>query len=875
MTSTHVERQKIELSNYKAPDFKIPSIHLTCELDAQRTVITSEMTVYKTNKNSTHIKLNGVGLECLDCIIDGVSLSSTDYTYDGRILTIPISADSVSLKIVSACCPAENHALEGLYQSGTMLCTQNEPEGFRRITFFLDRPDVLSKFTTTLRGCKKTYPVMLSNGNPSNEKELEDNRHEITWTDPFPKPAYLYAIVAGALEFQQDTFVTKSGRSIDCRIYVEPHHLDRCDHAMESLKKSMTWDEDVYDLEYDLDIFMIVAVDNFNMGAMENKGLNIFNSTCVLAKPTTATDAEYQNIERIIAHEYFHNFTGNRVTCRDWFQLTLKEGLTVFRDQEFTADHHHRAIKRIQDARGLRQYQFAEDASGLAHPIQPSSYLEINNFYTSTIYDKGAEVIRMYQTIMGRTAFIEAVKDYLKTHDGEAATTDDFFNAMQRHTDVDLSQFKRWYHQAGTPVCNIESNYDETQQTLTLTIHQSCRPTPESPNKQPFMIPIQCGLINKNGKEIEFSENSIPSKNTVLISRDDVTKVTLTNVKETPIVSLGRDFSAPIHLHYDYSIEELMILMRHDSNQYNQSEALVQLYIRWIKEWGLSKKAPASDDWKELISHLKSMFTTATSDPDMSAQYLAIPGIAEILDACPSYDISTAWSAAMDLKRWLATSLYDELNATFETLQASNDTSSVSTLAMAQRRLKNGCLSYMTYVNQDAVKRAEKLLGQATTMTEEWAFYRSILNTPLSQPDSVIQSFFDKWKEDSLVMIKWFGSQSGSPYMELSKIKELAKHPNFDDKNANYIRALLGSFMGNIPLFYHNSGEGFEWICQEIMRVDSFNPIMAARLANGFKWYPRLTNNQQTLLTNYLNQLCPAEKRSNNLHEMIQNCISG
>ena len=562
------EHKTIYLKDYTGPTHLIPKIDLKITLSFETATVISTFTVIKNNSTQEPLILNGENLELLDISLNNSPLTESQYSLTDTHLTILLTEEKNTLKITTKIHPDKNLALEGIYKSDNIICSQNEPEGFRRITYFIDRPDVMSEFTTTLTGNKTTFPILLSNGNLVDKGDNSDGTHFTKWHDPFPKPAYLFAVVAGDLGKISDSFTTQSGKTIPLEIYTDKGNEERCWHAMESLKKSMKWDEDVYGLEYDLDIFMIVAVDAFNMGAMENKGLNIFNAAYILADPKTATDGDYKNIEAVVAHEYFHNWTGNRVTCRDWFQLTLKEGLTVFRDQEFSSDMNSRTVERIQNVRRLREAQFVEDAGPMAHPIRPESYDKINNFYTATVYEKGSEIIRMIHTLIGAENFRKGIDIYFENFDGQAVTTEDFLWSMSEASGYNFSEFKNWYNQAGTPHCSVTSSFDETKKTYTLTFEQSCRKTPETAEKKPFHFPIKLGLLNKEGHTIQ--------ERTVVLSETQHTE-TFSNISEEPLPSLLRDFSAPVTLEYPYSNDDLTFLATHDSDPFNQYEAMYRL----------------------------------------------------------------------------------------------------------------------------------------------------------------------------------------------------------------------------------------------------------------------------------------------------------
>ncbi|MGZ3634171.1 MAG: aminopeptidase N, partial [Parachlamydiaceae bacterium] len=574
-TLKNEDPKPVLLKNYTPPNYLIKKVHLCFDLEDEKTLVTSKMDFIRNPESTSNFSLvlNGEELKLHSIKLDGRLLSDAEYDVDEKILTIHNPPQAFTLQIENEINPKKNTALEGLYKSGGIFCTQNEPEGFRRITYFLDRSDVMAKYTTKIMADQKRYPILLSNGNEIGRGSLDNGRHWVEWQDPFAKPSYLFALVAGDLGLVSDTFTTMSGRKIDLRIYCDKGNEGKCAHAMQSLIKAMRWDEEVFGLEYDLDIYMIVAVDAFNMGAMENKGLNIFNTSCVLGDPSTATDANYARIETVIAHEYFHNWTGNRVTCRDWFQLTLKEGLTVFRDQEFSSDMQSRAVKRIEDVMTLRGRQFAEDAGPTAHPIKPKSYLEVNNFYTATVYNKGAEVIRMIQTLIGKEVFCRGITKYFELYDGQAVTTEDFIYAMEQVSGRNFTQFRRWYSQAGTPIVEIDSQYDANKKTLSLCVKQRCEPTADNSEKEPFHFPLALGLLGKDGHDLPLQiAGKRLSQSLIEIAQPEETFV-FENVEELPVLSINRNFAAPIKIEMDVSKSDLLFLMAHDSDPFNRWEA--------------------------------------------------------------------------------------------------------------------------------------------------------------------------------------------------------------------------------------------------------------------------------------------------------------
>lgn len=722
----------IYLKDYTPPQYWIDSINLHFELGEDQTRVVSEMEIHRNEElDGAHIlELDGEELVLGSVLLNERALSDSEFSVTNEALWIPDVPEKFTLQIETFIKPQENTSLEGLYKSSGNFCTQCEAQGFRKITYYLDRPDVMARFTTTIVADKSKYPVLLSNGNPVDSADLENGKHTVTWEDPFKKPCYLFALVAGDLECVKDTFETMSGREIDCRIYVEAHNVDKCDHAMRSLKKSMLWDEQTFGREYDLDIYMIVAVDDFNMGAMENKGLNVFNSKYVLARPDTATDTDFINIEAVIGHEYFHNWSGNRVTCRDWFQLTLKEGLTVFRDQQFTSDMNSATVKRIDDVNVLRTRQFAEDAGPMSHPIQPDSYVEINNFYTVTVYNKGAEVIRMIHTLLGRKSFRKGMDIYFKRHDGEAATTEDFIKAMEDASDMDLTQFRLWYHQAGTPELDVKVDYYADDKRLNLSIKQSS----DIETNKPFHIPLEIGLINKDGSEVESAAQII-----------NVTKseqsIDFQNIAEGTAVSVLRNYSSPVKLNYQLNNQQLAFLMANDSDEFN----------RWnsAQQFGLNTMLALIEDFKQqknlnldtfFIDTFRQILTDTTLDKALAARILSLPSEDYLAQNMDVIDVDAIYQVREFCKQTLAFELIDDFVQVYKENQL--DEYLLTPDAMGQRSLKNICLSYIMCSQQATAKStatelAVQQFSRANNMTDQISALRCLAhysNVEASKP---------------------------------------------------------------------------------------------------------------------------------------------
>ncbi|MEN9434841.1 MAG: aminopeptidase, partial [Pseudomonadota bacterium] len=701
---------------------------------------------------------------------------------------------------------------------------------------YLDRPDVMTVFTTRLEADQQQYPVLLSNGNLIEQGQADNGRHFAVWHDPFRKPSYLFALVAGNLQHVKDTFTTSSGRNVDLYIYTEAHNIDKCGHAMASLKRAMRWDEERFGLEYDLDIYMIVAVDDFNMGAMENKGLNVFNSQLVFASPETATDVDYLDIEAVIGHEYFHNWTGNRVTCRDWFQLSLKEGLTVFRDQEFTSDLHSRPVKRIEDVRTLRTFQFTEDASPMAHPIRPASYMEINNFYTMTVYEKGAEVVRMYLTLLGRDGFRKGMDLYFKRHDGQAVTTEDFLAAMTDANGVDLAQFQRWYDQAGTPEVHASMHYDEVAKTCTLTFKQSCPPTPEASIKQPYLIPMEVGLLDREGKDLPLQlqgESTPVSTTRVLHFTETEQSFTFVNIAEKPLPSLLRNFSAPVKLSYPYSGEELAFLMQHDSDAFNRWDAGQRLAMQTFKEL---LEAKSNSEPFGLEHYFVHAFQVLLTDPSLEdafkAEALALPSETDIADAVRPSDPQ----AIHDVREFVITHLAKALRLDLEQIYSERNSLTryeIDSQSVGRRSLKNIALSYLGRIQDEGiVEQVAEQYRHANNMTDTLAALGVLNNIEGDERERALADFYDRWQSNTLVLDKWFALQATSSLPNtLERVKALLNHEKFDIRNPNKVRALIGAFAMRNPLHFHSlDGEGYVFLANRVLELNTFNPQIASRM---------------------------------------------
>jgi len=860
--------------NYSAPDYLIESVDLFFELFEEKTRVTAKSTFYKSDQGSSEnssITLSGEELQLISIKIDGQLLHSTRYDIDDKALTINGLPHSFSLEIVTEIDPSRNTSLEGLYRSSGNYCTQCEPEGFRKITYYLDRPDVLARFTTRIEGDKDLCPVMLSNGNCIAKGELSSNRHYIVWQDPFPKPCYLFALVAGKLVSIEDEFITSSGRKVDLQIYVEERNKKKCSHAMASLKKAMKWDEDIFGLEYDLEIYMIVAVDDFNMGAMENKGLNIFNSKYVLSTPETATDDDYIGIEGVIAHEYFHNWTGNRVTCRDWFQLSLKEGLTVFRDQEFSSDMNSRTVERIQNVRILKNFQFREDSGPMAHAVRPESYQEINNFYTVTVYNKGAEVIRMMYTLLGPDAFHKGMALYFERHDGQAVTCDDFVAAMSDSSGVDLSQFKNWYSQSGTPLLKVEGEWNGTNDEYNLTIRQSCPPTPGQKEKEPFHLPLAVGLVGKGGKDLIGNESSTTA---VLQLKEKKQVFSFQNIYEKPVVSFLRDFSAPVRIEPFQNSEELAILMKHDSNRFNRWEASSQLAATMTLDIVDTLSKEGEPIFNELyFDGVEHSLTTTVEDPALLALSLQLPSETTLAQELEVVDPDALYRGRQLVKTELANRYSDKFLYLYKA-NITNGEYQITPDAMGKRSLKNTTLSYLMSLDPlpaDILQLCVDQYRQATNMTDTIAALKSIVNLDKPIRQQLLGDFYNKWQNEPLVMDKWFTLQALSSLRDtLKNVEYLLDDKLFSMKNPNKVRALIGAFCGANHFRFHDiSGAGYLFLGDMILQLNGINPQIAARLVTPLINWKRYDKNRQTFMKDQLDRIAAHKGLSADVAEIV------
>ncbi|MFM2484072.1 aminopeptidase N [Celerinatantimonas yamalensis] len=865
--STHVAKYR---KDYLSPAFTTEHVDLDIILDDHRTKVTAILDVKQLREGEV-LHLDGnKSLNLLQILVNGQA--HDDYQCSDDSLTIS-GIGSCQLTIVNEIDPKNNSALEGLYKSGDAFCTQCEAEGFRRITFYQDRPDVLATFTTRIEAPKTGYPFLLSNGNKVDGGELDNDRHWVRWQDPFPKPCYLFALVAGDFDQLADTFTTRSGRQVALEIFVDKGNLYRAHHAMESLKKSMAWDEQRFDLEYDLDIYMVVAVDFFNMGAMENKGLNVFNSKYVLASPDTATDADYMGIESVIGHEYFHNWTGNRVTCRDWFQLSLKEGLTVFRDQEFSSDLNYRSVKRINSVRILRGQQFVEDAGPMAHPIRPEKVIEMNNFYTLTVYEKGAEVIRMIHTLLGEEKFQAGMALYFQRHDGQAVTCDDFTQAMQDASGIDLGLFRRWYSQSGTPQLDVSDRYDAQTKQYHLTIRQMTPVTADQDEKLPLHIPVDIELLTDAGESIALVGCDTQRNGAVLNLRDQEETFIFENVANEPTICLLQQFSAPVKCHYDYSDEQLLRITQFATDTFCRWDALQHLIHKYIR---LNVHNQQNGGVFELPESFVDVLRGALLDPDIDPAFNALlftlPSTIELIQLFDEADIATIDSVRGKLMQYLAEQLEDEMTALIH--HASQiDHNDLEAIQIGWRSLKSQLLQFAAFRDEALIANEYR---QAQTMTMTLAALTAANQADLPCRDELMRDFEKKWQHDGLVMDKWFNLQATYPGTDaLQRVKSLLKHPSFSLSNPNRTRALVGRFCyWNAVAFHAEDGSGYEFLSEILMQLNENNPQLAAGLLTPLIQFARLGKTRQAKIKVILGKLAALPNISGDLYEKVDKALS-
>ena len=866
----------IYLKDYRPPAWTIETVDLDFDLREKGTRVTSRLTLVRNpafEGDARELRLDGEALTPIWLRLDGSELHGDRYRIDDQGLVLFDPPESFVLESEVEIAPETNTQLEGLYRSGDLFCTQCEAEGFRRITWYLDRPDVMARFRVRLEADREKYPVLLANGNPQEAGELPGGRHYAVWDDPFPKPSYLFALVAGRLEHVEETYTTASGRPVRLRIYVEPENIDRCEHAMRSLVAAMRWDEEKYGREYDLDVFNIVAVNDFNMGAMENKGLNIFNSKYILARPDTATDADYQGIEAVVAHEYFHNWTGNRITCRDWFQLSLKEGFTVYRDQEFSADRGSRGVKRIDDVRLLRTHQFAEDAGPMAHPVRPDRYVEINNFYTVTVYEKGAELVRMQAELLGPETFRKATDLYFERHDGQAVTTDDFVRCMEDASGRDLTQFKHWYRYAGTPEVWVTGEYDAQTRRYRLHFRQKVPDTPGQKDKPPFHIPIRLGLLDEQGHALSLKRADGAADPALVELREAEQTFEFLDVASPPIPSLLRGFSAPIKLHFDYDEAQLRLLMAHDQDGFCRWDAAQRLaegiLLRLVAEGG------------EVVipeSHLESFGHTlarADEDPALAAEILQLPSESWLGDQMETLDVEGIHRVREGFKAEVGRRLHDTLLARYRQLDETGEYR-IDAQAIGRRALKNLLLSYLVAAGGEEGKAlclAQYHRGH--NMTDVMAALALVAHSHWPEREAILADFAARWRDDPLVMDKWFSVQALSKREDtLPGIQVLLSHPAFSLENPNKVRSLIGAFAAGNPLRFHApDGSGYTFLVDKVLELDGINPQIAARLLRNLARWRRLDPERQAQAKAQLERVAAKPGLSRDLHEVAQRLL--
>ncbi|MBN7797989.1 aminopeptidase N [Parahaliea mediterranea] len=877
----------IYLKDYQPPAYLIDKTVLYFDLHEDHATVEATLHLRRNDgvAGDAPLVLHGQDLQLESVALDGRALDDDEFQAGDETLLVHRVPARFELSTRTRIRSQDNSSLEGLYKSRTMFCTQCEAEGFRKITYYLDRPDVMARFEVAIEADRARYPVLLSNGNAVAREELPGGRHRVRWDDPFPKPAYLFALVAGDLHSVDDSFTTCGGREVALRIFVEEKDLDKCDHAMRSLKKAMRWDEDVYGREYDLDIFNIVAVDDFNMGAMENKSLNIFNSSCVLCSPETTTDKGFQTVEAIVAHEYFHNWSGNRVTCRDWFQLSLKEGFTVFRDAEFSADMGSRTVKRVEDATVLRTLQFAEDAGPMAHPVRPDSFIEISNFYTVTVYEKGAEVVRMIHTLLGPEQFRKGSDLYFERHDGQAVTCEDFVRAMEDASGLDLGQFRRWYSQAGTPLLTVRDEYDPERERYTLVVSQSCPPTPGQPHKEPLLIPLAMGLLGEAGNlplrlagEAPDAETADNTHRVLMIDAAEQ-RFVFEGVGEKPVPSLLRGFSAPVRLEYGYAREDLCALMRRDDDGFVRWDAAQQLAVSVINE--VQEQLQANQEPRVAAVYLEAcdaLLADTSADPAMVADMLRLPGetyLAELAAQRGGADVEAIHGARETVLRALAS--HCEANWLDAYRRSAVDAPYAPEAAqIAARGLRNTALEYLAAAREEHINLARAQYTAAGNMTDRLAALRVISQRAAAQVrEETLAGFYRDWRDESLVVNQWLQVQAAMPGDDaLERVRQLMAHEAFDLRNPNKVRALVGGFANGNPLQFHRGdGEGYRFLADVVEQLNSRNPQIASRLLTPLTRWRNYAGERANLMRAQLQRLAALPGLSPDVYEVVSKSL--
>lgn len=858
--------QTVYLKDYKPFPFDVLSLDLDFNIKEGRTIVTAKTRYKRKSTEKNALFLHGEDLKLRTLKIDGYPVEAYTQTENDLTLAVP-DRDEFTLEIQTEIYPERNTRLEGLYNSGGTYCTQCEAEGFRRITFYPDRPDVLTTYTVRIEADKK-YPVLLSNGNIVETGEAQHGRHYAIWHDPHPKPCYLFALVAGDLTHIHDTFTTKSGRNVDLYIYVRQGDENQCYHAMDSLKRSMKWDEDVYGLEYDLDIFNIVAVSDFNMGAMENKSLNIFNTALVLAHQDTATDQDFMRVESVIAHEYFHNWSGNRVTCRDWFQLSLKEGLTVFRDQEFSADTHSKDVQRIDDVTHLRRFQFTEDASPLAHPVRPDNYIEINNFYTMTVYEKGAELIRMLRTILGEDKYRLGTDLYFSRHDGQAVTCEDFVQAMEDASGIDLSQFKRWYAQAGTPEVSFKGHYNPDHKSYTIHVRQNTPDTVGQTDKKPVPIPLSVGLLGSNGDDLLETQT--------LLMTEEEQEFELPNISQKPTPSVLRGFSAPVRLKAEIDERDIAFLMVHDSDGFNRWECAQNYALQTITNIMDGAQAASQTDYIAAYGQILDEALSEDSDKAFMARALSLPEVGYIGQQHDLADPSAIYEARNALLSALVSSHLDKIQTLYDT-HRTGEQFSITAEAMGRRALQNCALHLLSHADEDEIgPRAMAQYNSANTMTDRVAALQVLAGSHTEERAQAFDDFYTRFKSHQLVVDKWFALQAMAVREETIKdVKALKHHADFNIRNPNRVRSLFAAFAMNNPVCFHAAdGSGYAFLRDAVIELNAINPQIAARLLTPMREWSRYTSERQKLMKDALSKILEINNIAPDVYEIASKSLN-
>ncbi|MCK8516416.1 aminopeptidase N [Methylonatrum kenyense] len=874
MADAHARPQTVLLADYREPDHLVDTVELRFELQERETIVFSRLRIRsRDGRAGLPLRLDGQELELLELRLDGEPLAEDRWRTDELGLSIDAVPADFELAVTTRIHPEDNTALEGLYRSGDLFCTQCEAEGFRRITYYPDRPDVMAVFTTTVVADPGRFPILLSNGDLVEDGRLEDGRHFARWHDPYPKPSYLFALVAGDLHLHEDHHVTPSGRDVTLRLYVEHRNAGRTDHAMQALKDAMRWDEQTYGLEYDLDTYMVVAVDDFNMGAMENKGLNVFNTVCVLADPETSTDQDFTTVEAVIAHEYFHNWTGNRVTCRDWFQLSLKEGLTVYREHQFCADMHSADVQRINEVRLLRTAQFPEDAGPMAHPVRPERYAEISNFYTPTVYNKGAEVIRMYRSLLGEAGYQRGIELYFRRHDGQAVTCDDFRAAMADANDADLEQFGLWYSQAGTPLLTVRDRYDPETGRYSLQVRQECPDTPGQADKQAMHMPLTLALLDQTGGELPLKltgEQSAIATERVLELRDREHVFEFLDIPERPVPSLLRGFSAPVRLDYPWNDEQLAFLMAHDNDGFCRWDAGQQLAMNvMLRAWDSGQPVSLPES---LSTAVGSLLDNAEADPSLAAETLMLPSETVLAEQREVVDVEAIHRVREELKQRIHAAHEDCLLAVYRAMDEREF--SISGRSMGRRALRNLCLDYLM-TGEQGLPLAVEQYRTAATMTEQLGALALLCHQHGAERDNALQHFAERWADEPLVMNKWFRVQAMSEREDAPELVEaLLRHPAFTLRNPNRVRSLIGAFAQGNPLRFHGAdGKGYRLLADNIIALNDINPQVAARVLLPLTRWRRQDEKRQAMMREQLERIGKVPTLSKDVQDVVDRSL--